>query len=51
LLCENIRDSNTASRFEDPEDLVKYRRLLSFRNEIDDTIGADDVGNTIWECY
>jgi hypothetical protein len=30
---------------------VKDGRLLSFGNEIDCTVRADDVSSTVWELY
>lgn len=51
LFCENVRDSNTASRFENPEDLVEDGGFLSFGDQIDDTVRADNVSDTIWKRY
>jgi hypothetical protein len=51
LLCENIRDSDTASIFQDPEDLVEYSGFLSFGDKVDDTVRTDNVSDPVWECY
>ena len=49
VLSEDVRDGNAATRFQEAEHLVKYKLLLALRDEVDDAVGDDGVGDAILE--
>lgn len=49
VLREDVRDGNPATRLEEAEHLLENKLLLTLRDEVDDAVGDDGVGNAIFE--